>query len=207
MNADHKCRKCRKGEPEVQFYTRTTKSGRYKRHLCKKCYNAYRKQFPNRSNGRCQASYRAKIAEWRRLNQYTERWILQDSRRTDRKNGLENDLNETFIKTLIEDGCRYCGETKIRMTLDRVNNAVGHLKENVVPACVRCNSIRMNMPYAAWLVVVKAIKQARLAGLFGSWTGKRFGLAGVAPTISCPPNKRVDCFATARFHRKSTRRP
>ncbi len=55
------------------------------------------------------------------------------------------------------------------MTLDRLDNSKGHTKENVVPACYRCNMIKGNMPYEAWKFMVDGVKQARLANAFGEW--------------------------------------
>lgn len=97
--------------------------------------------------------------------------IYQDSRRSDRKRGLVNDLDLETIQRLIEQSCTYCGETEIRMTLDRIDNSIGHTKDNVKQACERCNYARRNMPYAAWLIVAVAMRKARLCGLFGEWTG------------------------------------
>jgi len=57
------------------------------------------------------------------------------------------------------------------MTLDRIDDAKGHTADNVVPACIRCNYARRDMPYKAWLVVAKAMRKARALGLFGNWTG------------------------------------
>jgi len=101
-----------------------------------------------------------------------ERWIYEDARRSDRKRDLENDLTKAFIREQIEKGCSYCGEESIRMTLDRIDNSIGHLQSNCVPACIRCNCTRRHMPYEAWLIVAPAMREARLAGLFGDWTGR-----------------------------------
>jgi hypothetical protein len=57
------------------------------------------------------------------------------------------------------------------MTVDRVDNDLGHLQSNVVPACVRCNHVRGQMPYEAWLMVAPGMRAAREAGLFGGWDG------------------------------------
>jgi hypothetical protein len=58
------------------------------------------------------------------------------------------------------------------MTLDRIDNDKGHTEDNVVPACIRCNYTRRSMPYEAWLVVAKGMREARERGLFGEWTGR-----------------------------------
>jgi hypothetical protein len=56
------------------------------------------------------------------------------------------------------------------MTLDRIDNSIGHLMSNVNPCCYRCNYIRANMPYAAWLSIVPAIRATFELGLFAAWT-------------------------------------
>jgi hypothetical protein len=56
------------------------------------------------------------------------------------------------------------------MTLDRKDNSIGHLLDNVVPCCIRCNYIRRDMPFEAWLIVATGIRKAKELGLFGTWT-------------------------------------
>jgi hypothetical protein len=57
------------------------------------------------------------------------------------------------------------------MTLDRIDNFIGHVKTNVQPACIRCNYLRRDMPYEAWLIVAEGVRQARKAGAFADWVG------------------------------------
>lgn len=110
--------------------------------------------------------------ERRRAGEDVARWILVDSRRSDRKKGLQNDLTREWIEQVIASGCCYCGETTLRMTLDRKDNMSGHVRDNLVPACIRCNYARGSMPYAAWLCLVPGVRKARADGLFESWTGR-----------------------------------
>lgn len=100
------------------------------------------------------------------------RFILREARRSDKLRGTICDLTKEQIQTLIANGCHYCGETKLRMTLDRIDNAKGHTLDNVVPACIRCNYARRNMPYEAWLCLTDGMKKARELGLFAGWTGR-----------------------------------
>ncbi len=100
------------------------------------------------------------------------RFILRDARRADALRGRTCDLTKERIEALIAEGCRYCGETELRMTLDRVDNARGHTSENVVPACIRCNYARRDMPYEAWLCLAAGMRRARELGLFGGWTSR-----------------------------------
>lgn len=58
------------------------------------------------------------------------------------------------------------------MTLDRIDNKIGHMMDNVNTSCSRCNYIRKDMPYDAWLFVVKSVREAAELGLFGNWEGQ-----------------------------------
>jgi hypothetical protein len=98
------------------------------------------------------------------------RFLWEDSRRSDRKNNRENDLTKEHIQHLISRDCAYCGESTILMTLDRKDNSLGHTQDNCIACCIRCNYIRRDMPYEAWLSLVGAIRSARESGLFGAWT-------------------------------------
>lgn len=55
------------------------------------------------------------------------------------------------------------------MSLDRIDNKVGHLKTNVVAACIRCNYFRRDMPFAAWKIIVPAMRKARKMGVLKGW--------------------------------------
>jgi hypothetical protein len=92
-------------------------------------------------------------------------------RTSDRERHLACDLTKSETIELLSRQCSYCGETKLTMSLDRIDNALGHTRANVIPACVRCNFVRKDMPYEAWLTLAPAMRAAREAGLFGDWTG------------------------------------
>lgn len=124
---------------------------------------------------------------------------------------------------MIQEPCVYCGEDQIRMTVDRIDNEVGHVKGNIVSACERCNYARRDMPYQAWQVVAKAMKEAREKGLFGSWTGgihRRHKLAEVSPLgpkelaphgtvaryLKCGPPTCSECRLAMRNYQRERRR-
>ncbi len=106
--------------------------------------------------------------------------VLADCKESDRKRGRSNDLTIESVRSLLSQACAYCGETYLRMTLDRVDNSGGHTQDNVNPSCLRCNYLRGSMPYEAWLLLLPGIKEARTKGLFGSWTGRA--------RKQCPPS-------------------
>jgi hypothetical protein len=116
------------------------------------------------------------------------RRILKDCRTNDRKKGMECDLDFQFVHERIQQPCFYCGEADYRRSLDRIDNNKGHCKTNVVTACVRCNLTRTTMPYEAWLIVAKGMREARERGLFGDWfgikkCGRMVGVEGLEPVM------------------------
>ncbi len=163
------CNKCNLSKPDVEFY-RT--SGRL-RSSCKLCWNIDAQARRARNGRNYGAKDRRRLAR-RKADRASNpgKFIWYDSRKSDKKAGRENDLTKKFIEVEIAKGCSYCGESEIRMTLDRIDNDKGHMVNNVVPACIRCNYTRKNMPYEAWLVVAEGMRKARAAGLFNGWTGR-----------------------------------
>jgi len=99
------------------------------------------------------------------------KFILYDTAKTDKAHGRPNDLDIAYVESRISEGCAYCGANNIKMTLDRMDNSGGHTKDNVVPACIRCNYLRRDMPYEAWLEIVPGVKAAVEKGKFGKWIG------------------------------------
>lgn len=125
---------------------------------------------------------RIRLAAQQRRRVNVAATILSDCKRSDKKRGRENDLDLAFIQSKVDGPCSYCGDIEIRMTLDRIDNDKGHVRSNVVGACERCNYARRDMPYAAWLLIAKAMREARELGLFQGWTGgvhRRSALASV----------------------------
>jgi len=163
------CRKCRLPWPLKSF---TEYKPGQRRATCLSC----RKQQDITQNPERVKKERSKatsrVSDQRRNGQKVGQWILVDSRRSDRRRGLNNDLTRDFIDAEIAKGCAYCGESSLRMTLDRKDNAIGHVVSNVVPACIRCNYARGAMPFEAWLCLASGMRLAREKGLFGYWTGR-----------------------------------
>ena len=169
------CRICGKEKPLLEMDT-TTKNGKdYYRSRCRACCNERRKRWKDRNPQKYTEGQKVLMEERKRQrasNEEQDKYIYWDSRAFDRKAGFDNDLDRGFIRGLIQHGCRYCGETSLRMTLDRVDNSQGHTRDNVVPCCIRCNYLRGDMPYKAWEIIVKAVRKAVGEGAFGDWTGR-----------------------------------
>jgi len=184
INGKHACGECNKSEPQVQFQERIVNGRRYKRHLCKGCFNHYTNKIRistetgRKSIERRRKRRNEKVKLQRLNNEETEKFIYWDSRNRDKKLGLDNDLTKEFIKTLISKPCSYCKGTTDRMSIDRVDNSVGHIQTNVVGCCISCNLLRGNLPYEAWKLLVPGIRKARKLGLLDDWKA-RYKFQGV----------------------------
>jgi hypothetical protein len=144
-----------------------------KRGRCKKCHGNRTTEYA-RKRRRTPEGRAAFNNKWREMRTNPERrgyFILRDARHSDRRNGRQCDLTRQIVDELVTRECTYCGARHMLMTLDRIDNAIGHLVSNVVPACVRCNYLRRDMPYEAWLAIVPAVRSAHENGLFGDWIG------------------------------------
>lgn len=111
----------------------------------------------------CVADYRKRVRKSR------PQIIVENCRASDKPKRLICDVDVSFVAGLIQNGCFYCGDTENLMTLDRIDNEKGHMKTNVNPACFRCNNIRNNMPYEAWMSIVPSVRFTHESGLFGNW--------------------------------------
>lgn len=167
--------------PETRFCTHCSRdrgidlfevtSTGYLRRTCTPCRNQSRsnreRQDPKLKASRLESNRSFSKSKRKRAPHV---YILYDCRASDRKKGLgENDLTVELICSVIAQGCQYCGETGLRMTLDRIDNDLPHNRSNVIPCCIRCNYLRGSMPHAAWLHIVPAVRSARENGLFGDW--------------------------------------
>lgn len=175
------CTRCDTPKTIDEFFL----SGRgYRKSYCKECDNEARRRYHKEqmkiSGPEMRAAGRTRYAARKDfLNDYYRRrrkdpkhrarFIVTDSRRTDKRLDRKNELTIPIVEALIVGGCHYCGDTAAVMTLDRIDNTIGHVVQNVIPACLRCNYIRRDMPHEAWMALVAAIRKAREAGLFGTW--------------------------------------
>ena len=150
------------------------KANGYFRAYCKVCHNNrsgdYNKISSKSPHRLAKANERMRVERQDPTN--LAKVILRDSKGSDRKHNRENDLTKEFVENMILLGCMYCGETELRITLDRIDNSKGHLQGNVVPACIRCNYARGSMPIEAWECLIPGLTKAREKGLFGDWTGR-----------------------------------
>ena len=162
----------------AEFHTRTVNGKQYPETWCGKCCNKRRRRQERRTKTTLRAIYMRNAEYHKRARaNFIKRapYVLKDLRKFDKLRGLENDLDLEFVKVQLVRGCTYCGapQKKIRMSLDRIDNSLGHTKINVNPSCSNCNLTRGNMPYKAWLMLVPAMRHAREVGLLANWCRRR----------------------------------
>lgn len=157
------CRICGGRESEVEFYKNTRKA------RCKVCSRATAKQ--NRKPVSIHVVIRKQLAMKVARKDFANaaKFIVKDSRMADKRSGMVCDLTVEFVSKAISQPCSYCGTTKVRMSLDRIDNKLGHSMANVKPCCRRCNWLRRDMPYQAWLLLVPALMEVERNNLWADW--------------------------------------
>jgi hypothetical protein len=157
------CGKCRKRKPIKTFHKRNSKSGKvYRRRICGKCHGKNIAPSRNKLRQDLRAGTKGNMRA---------HFVKSDCNIGDKRYGRENDLTLEFVKNELKKPCFYCKDTPKLMTLDRIDNSIGHLMINVNPSCRRCNITRGDMPYEAWLFLVDGMRKALEAGAFGDWNG------------------------------------
>jgi 5-methylcytosine-specific restriction endonuclease McrA len=93
--------------------------------------------------------------------------IYQDYKYNSKKRGIKFELDFELFKNIIKNECYYCGtkpsktqrNTKIKAPsivlvngIDRKNNNLGYIEENVVACCKICNGAKKDLMYDDWLI-------------------------------------------------------
>lgn len=83
--------------------------------------------------------------------------------------GIPSDLKLRDIRILLTCPCYYCGGRDSEITIDRKDSDGGYTRNNTVPCCFRCNTLKSDMPLEAWHRLVPAIRNIAKLGIFGIW--------------------------------------
>lgn len=71
------------------------------------------------------------------------RWY--STRRRAKKKSVDFDITVEDIKELIYKPCIYCNSNRVLSEIDRKIPSAGYTKNNIAPACRRCNTIKNNV--------------------------------------------------------------
>ena len=108
--------------------------------------------------------------EKRRNSKNRAHWILVEIQKSDKNRNFSSSILQERTNTIkIDCGCSYCEATHIKMSIDRIDNNLGHTNENTVPSCLFCNIFRGNVDYKIWLQIIPYFK-CLLGGMFPVWT-------------------------------------
>ena len=99
--------------------------------------------------------------------------VLQYYKKGARQRQYVWEVEDEFVLKLMEEPCYYCGDLCSNNTvshsqvwphngIDRLNNSLGYINENIVPCCRHCNTIKMAMNYDAFIEKIKKIYNNRI---------------------------------------------
>lgn len=85
-----------------------------------------------------------------------------------KKRGIKVGIDFESYSNLVQSRCGYCGSHPSNLLkysglefkyngLDRMNSEVGYLKENLIPSCRFCNSLKGSMPWPYWADFINSI--------------------------------------------------
>lgn len=102
----------------------------------------------------CKCYRNTLLADERRLGSGTAafRELFRRYVKTAKTRGYEFNIDEDFVKGIVQSDCYYCGAEPSQVVnhrdcfgvfvyngIDRVNNSIGYTEDNVVPCCKTCN--------------------------------------------------------------------
>jgi hypothetical protein len=120
------------------------KHGRQK-HLCKECDGSQICE-----HGRIRRQCKDCMNHEQKI-EYIQKQMISHSRQGDKKHNRydpDNFIDKCFLEGLFEDSqnCHYCNVEftynevcNTLVTIERLNNSIGHIKSNCVLACLNCN--------------------------------------------------------------------
>lgn len=87
----------------------------------------------------------------------------QTYRQSAKNRDLQFDLTQDDFSSITKKPCNYCGEysdvyfNTPYSGIDRVDSAVGYIKNNVVPCCTMCNRMKLDYNINVWVDKMKKI--------------------------------------------------
>ncbi len=177
---DKQCQRCKKYFSEESYHkTKVLKSGKILRKAqCNFCRTEMKKQYWELNpdiKQKVMQRQNIKRREDRRKEDNRAKIIYRDIKGSDKKHNRLNDLDIDWISNTIQQPCAYCLRhlNVLDMSLDRIDNQKGHVKDNILPCCNMCNYFRRNMPFEAWLLLIPGLKKAINLHLLDEW---KFGI-------------------------------
>lgn len=137
------CKKCGK-EKELSDFVSSRKCKYGKTHECKSCATERRIGYAGSKSEYDRQRYeRTKKAFEKLRKENPELYKLRSYIGNDKKRGLSTTIDIDFCVDKMNKPCVYCGNIDSQCNgLDRIDNSIGHTKENCVTCCNLCNMTR-----------------------------------------------------------------
>lgn len=115
---------------------------------------------------KCLLKYSEKIKQKDKVYRQRKERRFKTGEKTSRERKLEWKINPNEYFALILNSCYYCKESlefETGVGLDRINNEIGYLINNVLPCCGECNKARGNRySIEEFKVMIDALLKYRL---------------------------------------------
>lgn len=82
--------------------------------------------------------------------------FLRYKKRADNK-GLDFELTKDYFKDNWGNPCYYCGDTILRIGIDRIDSSKGYIPSNIVICCGGCNLMKRSMTKQVFIEQCKKI--------------------------------------------------
>jgi len=168
------CTKCNVSKEKTEFYKKKAAKDGLKS-WCKKChkednrkreskYNETRRKYSETHK----EEYRSKKKNYYKKNKdkllkegkkwrQTFKGRLASYKRGAEKRNFIWELTDDEFNSFWNSKCHYCGEYIDGVGIDRMDSNIGYLKDNCVPCCTPCNTIKSSLNKEDFLNQVKKI--------------------------------------------------
>lgn len=126
-----KCKTCNQ-EKSILEFSFQNKGKNIRRNSCKVCLKEY-----DRSYNKSSVGQRVR----REYDSSPQRQFYMYKLAAKRRNHFFNLTFEEFVSFQNKD-CFYCGTSLDKISLDRDNNKIGYVLENLIPCCSQCNFLK-----------------------------------------------------------------
>ena len=99
-------------------------------------------EFYKRGSGERRATCAPCYKKRKRLLESSPELRYKIYKRSAKRRELSFDLSLTQFKQFENKPCRYCGTEVSPISLDRIDNDIGYIIDNVDSCCFRCNSLK-----------------------------------------------------------------
>jgi hypothetical protein len=128
---------------------------------CKKCHKIRyenNKEKILKQNKEWAFRNKQKFSAYGKKFYYTKRGKYNKYKKSARSRNINFDLTFDEFIYFWENPCFYCGSPINNIGLDRVNNNIGYTINNIVPCCIMCNKIKLDLSCVNFINYIEQVK-------------------------------------------------